>query len=237
MIPSTRARPDRLRRAILAIGLIALPLVGCAASNASLPDGSAAALRARPAAMVTRPIDRLTAGAKRRYAEEVSGGQAHATLRRVARDRALLGALRSGDLTRLRSYVHGRFDRMWYHWHVSRLRIVRGSRILTDVGVPFVVAPSQMALRDAHGRSLATLQVSIQDVIGFVRYMHRNYPVDVVVRGRGAAHVRTSLPAALNARLPDAGTTTVAGTRYQVRSFRQTALGNEPVRVWILQRG
>jgi hypothetical protein len=74
-------------------------------------------------------------------------------------------------------------------------------------------------------------------VIGFVRYMHRNYPVDVVVRGRGTDHVRTSLPAALDVRLPDAGTATVAGTRYQVRSFPQTALGGEPVKAWILQRG
>jgi hypothetical protein len=218
--------------------LIALPLAGCAASTAMLPQPGTidAPAQARPAALVRRPIDQLTAVARRRYAEEVQGGQAHATLRRVGRDPALLAALGSGDLTRLRTYVRGQFDRVWYHWHVSRLRILRGPKIVTDVGVPFVVAPSQMALPDAHGRSLATLQVSIQDVIGFVRYMHRNYPVDVVVRGLGAAHVRTSLPAALNARLPDAGFATLAGVRYQVRSFRQTALGNEPVKVWILQR-
>jgi hypothetical protein len=220
---------------MLVAALIALPLVGCAASDATPPQP--AAVRARPAAAVRSSIDRLTAIARQRYADEVYGSQAHATLRRVGRDPALLGALASGHPTRLHSYIRGRFDSVWYHWHVSRLRIVRGSKILADVGVPFVVAPSQMALRGAHGRSVATLQVSIQDVIGFVRYMHRNYPVDVVVRGRGAAHVRTSLPAALNARLPDAGVATLAGVRYQVRSFRQTALGNEAVMVWILQRG
>jgi hypothetical protein len=234
MAPSTPTRRSG-RRAILVAALIALPLAGCAASTAMLPQPGPG--RARPAAPVGSPIDRLAAVARRRYAEEVQGGQAHATLRRVGRDPALLRALASGDLTGMRAYVRGRFDRVWYHWHVSRLRIVRGPKILTDVGVPFVVAPSQMALRNAHGRSLATLQVSIQDVIGFVRYMHRNYPVDVVVRGRGAAHVRTSLPAALNARLPDAGVATLASVRYQVRSFRQTALGNEAVKVWILQRG
>jgi hypothetical protein len=212
-----------------------LPQPGTTTAPAQ-PGTTTAPAQARPAALARSPIDQLTAVARRRYAEEVQGGQAHATLRRVGRDPALLRALASGD-TRLRTYVRGQFDRVWYHWHVSRLRILRGPKIVTDVGVPFVVAPSQMALRGAHGRSLATLQVSIQDVIGFVRYMHRNYPVDVVVRGRGAAHIRTSLPAALNARLPDSGTTTVAGNRYQVRSFKQTALGNEPVKVWILQRG
>ena len=63
--------------------------------------------------------------------------------------------------------------------------------------------------------TLGTLQLSIQDVIGYVKYMHRNYHVDVVVRGRGAGHVRTSLPAAasmslaeLAARSRSAGTAT-----------------------------
>lgn len=185
----------------------------------------------------TAAIDRLTAVAQRCYAAEVHGGQAHATMRRVARDPALLSALRSGDMTRVRAYIRNEFNRVWYHWHVSRMRIYRGTNRVIDIGVPFVVAPSQMTLRDHGGRSLGTLQVSIQDVIGFGRFMHRNYPVDVVVRGRGAAHVRTSLPAALDVRLPDSGTATVAGTRYRVRSFRQTALGGEPVKVWILHRG
>jgi hypothetical protein len=138
---------------------------------------------------------------------------------------------------RTRAYVRSRFSRVWYHWHVSRLRIVRATSTLVDVGVPFVVAPAETVLRDSHGRALGTLQISIQDVIGFVRYMHRNHPVDVVVRGRGAAHVRTSLPAALGVRLPDSGTATVGGHRYQVGSFSATALGGEPVRAWILQRG
>jgi hypothetical protein len=185
----------------------------------------------------TTAIDRLTAVAKQQYATEVHGGQAHATMRRVARDPALISALRSGDLTRVRAYVRNEFNRVWYHWHVSRMRIYRGTNRVIDIGVPFVVAPSQMALHDSRGRSLGKLQVSIQDEIGFVRFMHRNYPVDVVVRGRGAAHIRTSLPAALDVRLPDRGTATVSGTRYRVRSFKQTALGGEPVKVWILHRG
>jgi hypothetical protein len=229
----------RLRRAPIAAAIIALPLLGCAASAATLPAPrkAPAPSQARPAAVANTAIDHLTTVAKARYVQEVQGGVAHATLRRVARDPALLAALRSGSQTRLRSYVQSQYMPVWYHWHVSRLRIMRGSRVLVDAGVPFVVAPSQTTLRDARGRPLATLQVSIQDEIGFVRFMHRNYPVDVVVRGRGAAHVRTSLAAAANAHLPDSGTATVAGVRYQVRSFRQMALANEPVKVWILKRG
>jgi hypothetical protein len=238
MVSLTNARSSR---AALACGLVALPIAGCAATAATLPQPTSAPAMEQaapyPPALPGAGIDHLTAIAKGRYAMEVRGGQARATLRRVASDPALLRALESADPTRLQAYVRGEFDRVWYHWHVSRLRIVRGSRVLVDVGVPFVVAPSQMELRDSRGASLGTLQVSIQDVIGFVRYMHRNHPVDVVVRGRGAAHVRTSLPAALNGRLPDAGAAIVAGRRYQVRSFTETALDGEPVKVWILQRG
>jgi hypothetical protein len=185
----------------------------------------------------TAAVDRLTTIAKRRYAEEVHGGVAIGTLHRVGRDPMLRRTLAAGDLTAARSYVRGRFSSVWYHWHVSRMRIMKGSQVAIDAGVPFVVAPSQMTLRSAGGRSIGTLEVSIQDVIGFVRYMHRNYPVDVVVRGRGPAHVRTSLPAAATATLPSRGTVSIGGRRYAVRSFHQRALGGEPVTVWILAKG
>ena len=108
--------------------------------------------------------------------------------------------------------------------------------MLADAGGAFVVAPSTRTLRGAGGRVLATLQVSIQDVIGYVRYLHRNHPVDVVVRGSRASHVESSLPAARRAKLPDRGTVTLARRRYVVRSFREVALGGEPIRVWILVR-
>jgi hypothetical protein len=179
-------------------------------------------------------IDRLAIEARKRYNEEVWGSAAHQQLRSIAHDPGLLAALRSGNLTQLRTYVDQKFNGVWYHRHVSRMRLVRGSRVLLDVGVPFVVAPSQATLRDAHGRPLATLQTSIQDVIGFVRYMHRNFPVDVVVRGSGAAHVRTSLPAAANMKLPASGTVTVGGRRLAVRSFTEKAWNGEHLKVWIL---
>jgi hypothetical protein len=236
MMAIAHAREAQLVRGALVCAVLALPVASCAASAGTRPQPSPALNKAGSLPARTTSIARLTALARRRYAAEVHGSEAHATLRRVANDPALLGVLRSGDQPRVRAYVRREFDRVWYHWHVSRLRIVRGRRVLVDVGVPFVVAPSQMTLRGARGGSLGTLQISMQDVIGFVRYMHRNYPVDVVVRGRGTAHVRTSLPAARSARLPDSGTATIAGTRYEVRSFAATGLGGEPVKVWILQR-
>jgi hypothetical protein len=142
--------------------------------------------------------------------------------------------VRSGNTAAIQAAVAAKFNSVWYHWHVSRLRIVRGGKVVADAGVPFVVAPSSLPLRDAHRRTLATLEISDQDVIGFVRFMRRNHGVDVVARGVGPAHVVTSLPAALHAALPDRGHTTIAGRRYQVGTFTKTALNNEPVKIWIL---
>jgi hypothetical protein len=214
--------PARAAGALALAGLV----TGCGAAVAAGPPP-----RAVPAAA---SIDRLTAIARQRYAIEAGGRVARADLHRIGRDAGLLRALGSGSPAATQSYVRRRFSAVWYHSHVSRLRILQGSRVVVDVGVPFPVAPSRMTLRGTGGRSLGTLEVSIQDEIGFVRYMHRNYPVDAVVRGQGAAHVRSSLPAAAHAPLPARGAVTLAGRRYAVRSFRETAFGGEPVTVWIL---
>jgi hypothetical protein len=94
-----------------------------------------------------------------------------------------------------------------------------------------------MTLRGPGGRNLGTLQVSIQDEIGFVRLIHRHNPVDVVVRGLRGGQVETSLPAAARVRLPSSGTVTIAGRRYRVISFREIAWNNAPVAVSILEKG
>jgi hypothetical protein len=227
----------------LAVGAAALTACGASAARTSpAPPATVAvpvvAVVKRPALAVARPrsaIDRLTAVARRRYLEEVTGAAVHKQLRRVAGDPVLLRALRTGDLAGLRAEV--RLQDATPHAHISLLRVVRGSRVLADAGIVFPVAPAHKALRDGHGRLLGTLQLSIQDVIGYVKYMRRNVHVDVVVRGRGAAHVRTSLPAAARVRLPSSGTVIVGGHRYRVRSFTEPGLAGETLRIWILKRG
>jgi len=175
--------------------------------------------------------------ARRQYSLEIHGGAAFAALHRVGRDATLLRLVRSGEATATRAYVAREFAAVWYHLHVSRVRVLRGGRIVAEAGVPFTVAPVQMALHGPGGRVAGTLQVAIQDEIGFVRFMHRNYGVDVVVRGRVPGHVRTSLPAAASVSLPAAGSVRIAGQRYRVSSFHDHAWNGEPVTVSILQRG
>jgi hypothetical protein len=222
-------RPLAAVAAGIATGVV---IAGCAAT--ALPAGSVSS----PSVPATKStIDHWTAVARGHYDAEVRGGTAYAQLHRVARDPALGKALRAGDPAAVRAYVKQQYNAVWYHRHVSHLRIWQGSRMIADEGVPFCVDGPKMTLRGAGGRAIATLQVSIQDEIGVVRLMTHTSPVDVVVRGTGPAHVRSSIPAAAKAKLPSRGQATIAGRRYLVRSFHETALGGEPVTVWILQRG
>jgi hypothetical protein len=226
--------PSHLGRVAAPLALVGLlSSCGPVAVATATPSATPATPAARAAAA---SVSSLTTIARHQYASEVGGPAALSALHRVGRDQTLLRDLQSGNLSATRAYVQRQFPAVWYHWHVARMRIVQGSRVVVETGVPFVVAPVQMTLRGAGGRALGTLQVSIQDEIGFVRLIHRHHPVDVVVRGQGAGHVRSSLPAAAQVKLPSTGSVTIAGRRYQVSSFRETAWGNEPVTVSILQK-
>ena len=248
-------RLRRRRTALPWATAAAVALAGCGSSMASPPPRPAAATattaattksktttittrtikRSHAAARPRSAIDRLASLARQRYSEEVTGSAVHKQLRRVAADPVLLRALSSGNLPALRAEV--RLQDATPHAHISRMRVVRGSRVLADAGVVFPVAPAQTALHDAHGHYLGTLQLCIQDVIGYVKYLHRNVHVDVVVRGHGAGHVRTSLPPATSMTLPTEGPVVAGGHRYLVRSFTEHGLAGETLRIWILKRG
>jgi hypothetical protein len=152
----------------------------------------------------------------------------------VAADRALIGALRAGDLAAAAAEA-GRVVRG--HQHVTAIRVVRRTRVLvaTD-SYPFDVAGAARALHDRHGAYLATLEVTIQDVIGFIRLVHKFTGSEVVVRGSGGTS-KSSLAAALGARLAAAGCASVAGRSYAVRSFTEIGFTGETLRISILRAG
>ena len=232
------ATPSPSRRRGVALAAVTVLAAAFAASFGVSLASTAPRTTRSPVRRAARPvIDRYVAAARQRYDKETSGAAVHLDLVRLAADPVLMRALRAGDLRLVRSYVRSEFQRVWYHWHVSRLRIVEGSRVLTEVGVPFALSGQQRILRTAAGRPLATLYISVQDEVGIVKAMRRHFPVDVVIRGARVGHAVTLLPAAKHAALPVSGRVTLAGLRYQVRSFHRTAFGGEPVTVWVLMRG
>lgn len=170
----------------------------------------------------------MTTAAEHLYTAEVSGSHAIHTLHAVGSNATLLQLLRSGNTSATRAFVQHEFKYVWYHWHVSYLSLRRGSTTLINVGVPFVMPGPQMTLPGG-----ATLRISMQDEIGFVRLEHRIHP-NVQVLIRGAGQLRTSLHSAAFAKLPPSGSVKLAGRNYRVRSFHELAWGGKPVTIWIL---
>ena len=211
--------------------LLVLAVTGCGAASATSASHSGGA---QPAAG-TAAIDRLAAVARQRYAEQVGGAHSIQTLHRVGSDPTLLRLLGSRNPSAARAYIARRFRDVWYHWHVSRMRITQGTRLVSEQGVPFVLPASRMTLREPGGRTLGTLAVSMQDEIGFVRLMHREYPsLQVVIRSRRTHELRTSLHSAASVTLPSSGSVSLGGHRYLVRSFSEKAWGGDTVTIWLL---
>jgi len=182
-------------------------------------------------------IDGFVTTAKRVYYNEIKGWKLSQQLKRIAGDGILLNALNKGDLAGAQAEADAQLRSPINHFaHVTRISVILGSRVLVNATVNsdgvYVVAPGSLVLR-LHGRVLGTLLVSLQDVTGFVKLVHRLTGAEVLVRG-ASGHVRTSLGAAAGVRLPMSGQVKIAGRGYLVRSFHEIGWGNEPLTVWIL---
>lgn len=208
--------------ALLAIGSVAGGAVpGSARSSAPRSRCQTRAVQARANA--------LTAVARRRYSHEQYGVAVHAALNRVAHDRALLNALSAGAFRPAQREANRQLVQ-----HTVRIRIMRGSRVLVDANPSsFAVGGPFARLHGRGGRVLGQVEVTVQDVVGFIKLVHKYHPAHVLVRGR-RGHVESSLPAARARRLPSSGCVSVAGQRYLVHSFAKTGFAGEGLTVWVL---
>ena len=222
------------------------PALGACGSTrlAQDADAHADALAGSP---VTHAADPTSAGrigasvraAQQAYNRETKGFKLHRETDRIAGDPVLLGALGRGDTAGARAEAQAQLLSPSNHFdHVTRISVTRGARVLVNATLnsdgTFVDAP---ATRDLvlHGRKLGTLLVSIQDVTGFVKLVHRRTLAEVLARG-SSGQVRTSLPAAAHIALPQSGSVSVSGRRYTVRSFHEVGWGGEALTVWVLER-
>jgi len=167
--------------------------------------------------------------ARARYLTESRGKVIHADLRQIAHDGILLRALSTGNLRAALAAANRQLVR-----HVVRIRVLRGSQVLLDANsTSFDVGGSGMELYAPNGRSLGRLQITVQDVIGFIKLVHKLYAADVVVRG-ARGQMRTSLPAAARLSLPRSGCTQIGSHRYVVRSLNETSFSGEPLTIRLL---
>ncbi len=197
------------------------------------PSASTAAASGGCAAAATqRSVGAAVATAKARYALEATGVAAHVALARAAADRALGDAVGAGD-TAAAAAEASRL--LAGHMHITAIRVVRAGRVVVGTQrYPFDVAGPRTALRNRHGAVVGTLELTIQDVIGFIRLVHKYTGAAVVVRG-AAGEAKSSLAAARTTALPTSGCATIAGRSYAVRSFAEVGFAGERLTVWILR--
>jgi hypothetical protein len=183
-----------------------------------------------------RPIGSVVAVAKHLYANEINGGRVHYDLRFVASNQVLLNDLSQGDLASAQAEAYSQMTGNPVR-HITRVSVISGRRTLVNAvwngNGTFVVAPLEQTL-DFHGRRLGTLFVAVQDVVGYVKLIHKYTGAQAVVRG-GSGQVRSSLAAAGHVELPSSGSVTIAGTKYLVGSFHLAGWAKEPLTTWVLE--
>lgn len=160
-------------------------------------------------------------------------------LARIAGDPVLLGALRGAKVGAARAEANriifqhvlagGGFIN-----HVVRIRFTQASSVLIDANASnLAVAGPSVALRRVDGARLGILSVSIQDLRGYLKYVHDNYGFDLAARSQYGP-VLSTLPAVAHRTLPPSGCTTVGGTRYAVRSFSERSFVGGSLTIWTL---
>ncbi len=148
------------------------------------------------------------------YADELGGRETRVDQAHVRGSQLLLGALSSGNTAAIRAAVHA----IVYtpHWHIVRLRVLRGGHVLADVGGPYVIAPVTGTL-EQHGRVLGKYVMSVQDDVGYVKLVSRfiGVPVDLY---RGGSFLMGTLQPPPPLPRPEA-TVVARGHAYRAQVF------------------
>ncbi len=229
-----------VRMRTVALGVIALACVAVglgvwrATSSEGESDrladgnGTASAAGCSSARATARSRAALLA-AERRFLLEADGPTTHRDLREVASDPMLLQALAANDLAGALQAANHQLVR-----HVVRIRVLRGSHVLVDANpTSFDVAGVEMPLGGGGALRGERVKVTLQDVIGFNKLVHRLIHAEAVVRGSGG-QMRTTLPAAARVRLPSRGCVRLGARGYAVASFAQRSFTDEHLSIWIL---
>jgi hypothetical protein len=212
-------------------------LIASATWIAGSAESASPAAPSCSAAAQARAVSEL-ADAEKLAAGETRGVVAYRALRGVAHDATLVGALRAGRLRAARAEAHFIVFRHYLPGgklllHLVRLRITMGSRVVVDPNSSnFAVDGPSTRLRRHNGRPLGTLKISIQDVVGYVKYVHDLFRFDLVAGGPGGTV--TSLPALPSQPLPASGCVTIGGASYAVQSFGELSFVGDRLTVWVL---
>jgi len=230
-------RPSRRRRAAILPALAGLAAVAVAAVSVTDPDrddARAAVVGAPTAACGSQAaaVAAHSAGlvARRIYELELNSAEVRADRTQVETNQRLLGAVASGEPAAINSAVTAL---VFSGTHIVRLRVTSGSKVLADVGGPYIIAPVGGALRSG-GRTVGHYVLSVQDDLGYVKLEQRFIGAPLILRTAGQRiPVEGTLPAAA-ASLPEDGPASYHGQTLQAVSFRALAFPSSSLTVTLL---
>jgi hypothetical protein len=215
------SRRPKLRRAILAsVATVAAALAASLMIDADHDSVSRASAAVRPAgrsaagACGSASADAASAvemaAARHILAGELHGAEVRADIGHITSSQALLSAMAGSNPATVQAAVHA----LVYapHWHIVRLRVLKGGKVLADVGGPYIIAPVTGTLR-WHGRTVGRYVMSVQDDVGFVKLVSRFIGAPIDIYRSGSFLMGTLKPAPTT---PSNGTTvTIAGSTYR----------------------
>jgi hypothetical protein len=173
--------------------------------------------------------DTLGLVAQRIYSAEHTGSKAALLRGYVEHASAFREAVLAGNARATRKAIVGFFAS---HLHVVRVRVIRDGKLLIDVGGPHVLGPIHGVIRNAAGKVAARFSMGIQDDKGFTILAHTFTGARVLMR-EGANQVEGDLRPGPTA-VPNRGTVSYRGVRYQVYSFPAEAFPSGPLRISLL---
>jgi hypothetical protein len=168
--------------------------------------------------------------ARQIYEGEVSSSRTEADRHQVESYAPLLRAVAGGRQAATRAAVT---KLVYSHTHIVRLRVIRGSRLLADVGGPYVLAPLGGTLR-LHGRVIGHYLLSVQDDLGYVKIETHFIGAPLVLRIGAKAVPVEGLLAPGPAVIPEHGPVTYRHVIYQAYSFEASAFPSGPLRISVL---
>ncbi len=168
--------------------------------------------------------------AKQIYYGEVSSSRTEADRHQVESYAPLLRAMAGGHEAATKAAVT---KLVYSHTHIVRLRVIRGSKLLADVGGPYVLAPLSGTLR-LHGRVVGHYLLSVQDDLGYVKIETHFIGAPLVLRiGPKAVPVEGLLAPGPTA-IPEHGQVSYRHVIYQAYSFDASAFPSGPLRISVL---
>lgn len=227
----------RHRLAALCAGVAAsAALAACGATGSTVhgkDPARATTLQARQS-----PIERALATMRHVYGNEINGARVHSDLRFVGADAIFLEDLARREYRSAQARAHELMVKNPIR-HITRIAVyVHGRQLVNatwNANGSFVAAPQTEQLRRA-GRSLGTLALCVQDIVGDIKLAKAFTGAYALVRG-SSGQMRTSLPAAAGVPLPTHGTVSIAGVTYAVGALHLRAWGGEAITFWLLLPG